>query len=341
MSITQQHIANRLGVSRFTVSSALSGKGRISEQTRMQVLEAAESLGYRTHHAAQATRSGKTGCIALVASTDYGRSSLPHQLIEGLQSELLAHDLHLILAQMPDEQLARRGTLPKFMRQTLCDGLIINYTDHIPNGMLQALREDPIPSVWINTKQPTDCVYPDDRHGGRIATEALIEQGHRQIAYVDYSHGLDNTDPHYSSVDRAMGCTDAMEAAGLQPRLIRPPTTLSAADRLAFSRRWISQPDRPTAVVCYSATSVAIRTVFAAISQGLNVPGDLAIASIDDHPDSTTGIEFATAVVPQLEMGRQAVALLRQKIADPDRTLAPAAIPFTFDTGHTCVPPGS
>ena len=64
--VSQVNIAEELGLSQRAVSLALNGQSGVSRQTRTRVLDTATRLGYRASSSARATRTGRTGCFALV-----------------------------------------------------------------------------------------------------------------------------------------------------------------------------------------------------------------------------------------------------------------------------------
>ena len=64
-SVTIADVANHLGVSKSTVSHALSGKRRISSAVKRQVLEAVRELGYRPNFAARVMNTHRTGLVGV------------------------------------------------------------------------------------------------------------------------------------------------------------------------------------------------------------------------------------------------------------------------------------
>jgi DNA-binding LacI/PurR family transcriptional regulator len=67
-------VAHVAGVSPTTVSHALNGLGRLSEQTRSHVLDVAAQLGYRANPSARNMRSGSTGLVAVINQLSEGTS---------------------------------------------------------------------------------------------------------------------------------------------------------------------------------------------------------------------------------------------------------------------------
>jgi len=134
MATTLKVIAEAAGVSIPVVSQVLNSKGqRFRPETRRRVRQAAERLGYRPNNSARAMATGRLGCAALVLSTQGYRSTLPAELLRGIDEELARHNMHLTIARLPDEKLTREGYVPKILREWLSDGLLINYTSDIPD----------------------------------------------------------------------------------------------------------------------------------------------------------------------------------------------------------------
>jgi LacI family transcriptional regulator len=341
MSATLKDIAEKAGVSDVTVSNVLRNRGRFGTDTRKRVLRAAEELAYRPHAGAKAIRSGRFGCVALLLSSNRAYSSLPGPLLDALHVALAERNLHLTLAQMPDERLTSQGAVPKILRELLSDGLLINYHYRIPRQMIDLIRQYRIPSVWMNAKMPADCVYPDDRRAGARAAEHLIGLGHRRIAYVDYSHGRSAMPTaHYSAADRADGYRDAMRQAGLAPRIIRGGgLSVPYVERQADAAAWLRGNARPTAVLSYGANAIG-PIALAAAKIGLDVPRDLSLMTFSDVPGHYLGGTTTTMLVPHGKLGRKAVQMLMRKIDHPEQRHPPRAVAFGFEPGTTCARAG-
>jgi DNA-binding LacI/PurR family transcriptional regulator len=341
MATTLKQIAEHCGLSVQTVGYVINNKGHLFRpETRDKVLKAARELGYRPNGAAKAMRSGRFGCAALVLSTQEGHSSVFTPLLDGIDGELAKHNMHLVHAPLPDEQLTSDGFVPKILSQWMADGLLINYNAAIPARMIEVIEGHNIPSVWMNSKQKHDCVYPDDFGGGVLATEHLLALGHTRIAFVDYSHGQEVPPKHYSAVDRPGGYAQAMKAAGLEPRLICASGWLTPRERIAFTLDWLRADDRPTAVITYSSFEALPIYHAATAVLGMRLPQALSLATFADFPVDDLGVSIATVVIPRAELGRTAVRMLLQKIEAPARDLAPLALPLSFQPGETCAPPG-
>jgi LacI family transcriptional regulator len=340
MPVTIKQIAERSGLSVPTVSQVLNNKGhRYRSETCKRVLKAVRELNYRPNSSARAIRMGRFNCVALLLSTDPSKSFLPNELLRGIHDGVAEHDYHMSLTVLPDQKLTDDGFVPKILRQWMADGLLVNYHVALPPRMVELIHEHGIPSVWINTKQKSDCVYPDDLNASREATEKLLALGHKDVAYADFGLGENQPSTHHSCADRYDGYAQALRAAGLQPRLMQGPDAIPSSERAAFAAKLLAQPSRPTAIVTYSDTT-AMPIVQGAASLGLQFPRDLSVVTFYEGLTTHSGIGIASMVIPWHEVGYAAFQMLQEKIKDPAQIQAPRALPFTFEPGQTFGPPG-
>lgn len=334
---TQAELANMVGVSQVTVHRALTGSGPVKEETRKKVLKLARDHGYRLNTSASALRKGRFGNVALLQSTEPGRSTFDG--LRGIQDVLDSENILLTAARLPDDQLTHEGFVPRILREWCADGLLINYTHHIPERMVQLIAEYEVPSVWINSKLPADCVHFDDEQGGRLATESLIERGHRHIAFIDLSHAEDELDgSHYSAHDRRAGYEKAMGEAGLTGDVVRGHTRVPAASRAAFAREWLSRDSRPTAVLAYSDRS-ALPVLLAARELGIAVPSELSIMAFSHEPVDRAGVLVSSVQAGHGQLGAEAAEMLLTKLDSPRSALSPTRVPFSAPEGDTVAPP--
>ncbi|MEI8242687.1 MAG: LacI family DNA-binding transcriptional regulator [bacterium] len=338
---TVRDVAAAAGVSLRTVCRVLNGsEDALRAETRTRVLAAAEKLRYVPNASAKAVRRGHSGGIALLLSSDLQRSYLPEALLDGIQEKLRAHDLHMTVAAVPDPQLTDEAVVPKFLRQWMADGLLVNYTIRIPPALVSRIERLRIPAVWINIRRKTDCVYIDDFHAARRLTEYLWRLGHRRIAYVDYHNDLSAPqDWHYSAVDRCRGYEQAMATAGLTARVLRQDGQLPVRRKIEAAVMLLKAPDRPTAIITYSPGRTTLPIHLAAVAHcGLRVPEDLSLTTFSPFAEDDVGVAMTKMLLPEREMGREAVAMLLRKIgrrgAQPSRCLA-----ATLVEGESTAPP--
>lgn len=332
--LTTSQLAKQLGLSRQTVSYALNGRtDRISEEVRARVLNASVKLGCRPNSYARAMRKGQFGAITLLLSTNAYRSELPAPMLDGIHDALSGHDLHLMVARLPDAKLTSEGFVPKVLREYSSDGLLINYTDHIPQTMLELIEQNGLPSIWMNTMLPQSCVHPDDQEAGRDLTAHLIGLGHREIAYVQSV----DFGSHYSTTARCQGYRRAMLEAGLVPRVmanldgahLEGPELRQARRHLKHRLAERLEREPVTGVVAYGSEE-AFAAIRAAQLRGLAPMQQFVAGTFDEAAVEFDEWALPTMLVPNREMGQTAVALLQQAITANHVSHPPVPIPFTL-----------
>lgn len=341
--VTLQDIASRVGVDRSTVSRVLANKaaeGGISRELEQKILAKARQLNYIPNTSARAIRMGRFHCAALLLSTEAGRSYLPSRLLDGIHDELAAADMHLTVAKMPDEKLNSPTYVPKILRSLMADGLLINYTMHLPEHLVEMVDQRQLPAIWINTPREHDTVYPRNYEAALAATGRLLALGHRRIAYIDLCHGrLDVDAAHVTARERYAGYADSMRRGGLEPCELRADEPCLDCDaEMRFARELLKRSDRPTALVCYFSIFVPA-LLRGAWEVGLRVPRDLSIVTFAPENHNEQRLTVSAMVEPHYLMGQQAVRALHEKIERPLESVAAIRPEFVWQEMGTCVAP--
>ena len=338
--ITLQDVASVVGVARSTVSRVLSNKADevgISAELAARIQEKARELNYIPNTSARAIRMGRFNCATLIMSTDSGRSYLPSRLLDGIHDSLAASDLHLTVAKVPDEKLNSEDYVPKILRTLMSDGLLINYTHHLPEHLVEIVEQRQLPAVWINSKQPHDAIYPNNRRGAMLATERLLTLGHTKIAYADFCHGHAELPMcHFSAADRCAGYRDAMRAAGLVPWEVRPDRScVNVEGERDCAMKLLGAAERPTAIVCYF--SIFVPTILWAASKlGIRIPEDLSLITFAAEDLREQGLAVSAYAEPHYQMGIEAVDALRTKIASSKANMRSKELDFIWKDMGTC-----
>ncbi len=317
--VTQQRIADELGVSRQLVSFALQGKGRMSDEKRQKILRFARENNYHeysNHEARQmiSRRYGKrvqTGIIAAVFRPTFeGKplSSLPFfaPFFSGLENEAIERRLDLVLCPLRD------GDLPILVRERRVDGVICLFTHHTETQSIGALSLPLVSLPYEVTGAP--CVGFDDTQGIRLATQHLIELGHRHIAYL----GTGNVKTQRNDAQRLAGYRQALQSAGLPERaewirgdLNRP--TKSAGREAARALLQTHGAGQITAIVC-SNDEIAMGTVEVLQGAGIDVPNQISVTGFDDISVQAGFTPALTSIaIPREQMARRAVELIYQQ----------------------------
>ncbi len=328
--VTMKDVAREAEVSRSVVSKVLTGSNcniRVGVATAARVGQVADAMGYVANSAARAIRRGTFNTIGLLQGTVQPLSLLPPELLDSIQDAVAAKGKHLVLSKLPDEKLADEGFIPKILSESFADGLLVNYNAAIPPKMIALIKQHRIPSVWLNSKQSANCVYPDDHGGSYTATNHLIQLGHRRIMYINFAG-----EGHYSSFDREAGFRQAMQEAGYEPRSWLKE--VFRRDSGEFVKDLLRRDDRPTAVVAY-AQKETLAVLHAAWSLGLRIPEDLSFVTFRPTPVHVVSADPTCIVLPERAIGQAAVELLLQRIGDPSTQFEPIAVPGELYVGNT------
>ncbi|UZH01208.1 LacI family DNA-binding transcriptional regulator (plasmid) [Pantoea anthophila] len=208
---TIQEVANRAGVSKATVSRVLSGNGYVGQEKRQRVLDAIAETGYRPNLLARnlATKSSQT--IGLVITNTLYSGSYFTELMAHSARILEQQGRQLILADGKHTAEQEQAAI-QFLLDLRCDGIII-YPRFLSIDALDAIiSRHKQPILVINRRlrvNQTYCIYSDQHAGSVTAVSHLLNQGHRDIAFITGS--LDSP----TGVERLSGYRAALAAQGI------------------------------------------------------------------------------------------------------------------------------
>jgi DNA-binding LacI/PurR family transcriptional regulator len=319
--VTLQTIADRLGVSRMTVSNAFSKPDQLSADLRAQILQVAEELGYvGPHPAARALASGNAGNVGLLLS-----DSLSYALTDHVAVAFLAAIADEISPTGRALTLLTATAQERFVaaRDVAMDGAFV-YSCIPDSEAVRWLQRRGLPLVYVDDDPAPghSSVNVDDRGGARAAAEHLVALGHERIAIATTGFGgvfgiLD--DPLTAAVaqaerERLRGWVEGLATAGITPVALRLLHTNPVENGFDAGQQLLARKPRPTAVLCFS-DAMASGVVRAAEAAGLSVPRDLSIIGFDDSPLARELRPALTTVRQDFNAkGRAAAAALTESI---------------------------
>ncbi|MDE6887170.1 MAG: LacI family transcriptional regulator [Eubacterium sp.] len=188
--LTMDDVAKALGVSKTTVSRAVSGKGRIGEQTRQKVLEYIAQHNYKPNVMAKGLANKRTYNIGMVLQADLLSSDLPFfpKALKGISEAAAKEAYDVILTLVDTNDLSR---LARVIEDQKVDGLILMRTlqDDKPAEML---KKSGLPFVAMGmTDDPYVCQVDHDHvEACRELTGILLMKGLKKIALIvgDMNH---------------------------------------------------------------------------------------------------------------------------------------------------------
>lgn len=207
--VTIGDIAEQLGVSKTTVSRALSGKGRIGEATRQKVLKCIEEQQYRPNAIAKGLAQSKTYNIGMVIPDDYDLIDMPffQKIIMGVCEYASSLDYDVLMIMVSSDNYSQ---LERVINHNKVDGVILTRTQ-VKDWAADFLKERHIPFATVGTSEDSNVVQVDNDHVGacRELTSILINQGFQHLALLG-----GNTN-HVVTRKRMQGFEAALEAAGM------------------------------------------------------------------------------------------------------------------------------
>ena len=305
--ITLQAIADQLGISKFAVSRALSGKGGVSDDTRARVHAKAIALGYL-----KAAAAAQRSAIHIVFHDhDPVNSELWMQMQNGIQSEAALSgyevQLHWTRSAQQIENVARASA-----------GVVL-VGQHEPET-LEALRRTGKPVVrlgWVAPLDPVDQVTGADHEAGSAIGQYLRERGHRIVGFV---HG---TRVLRGRMERFFGLTEAFVGCeGAQVLELRYGEEGFAASFQSLA----AEGHRPTALFC-SHDGLAVHVVSELHRLGYKVPSDVSIVGYGDFAAAMQiSPPLTTIRLPGEDMGTAAFRLLLERMNGNRRQLPPQRV---------------
>jgi LacI family transcriptional regulator len=305
---TMTDVAQIAGVSQSSVSLALNEMvgARISQATRVRVIEAARSIGYELPSARRASLIG-VGRASIAYLVDEISTS-PHPVVNLDGARDAGWEAgHLVAAYVTRSNRDLEAlTIEAIKRDPAIIGVV--YSTIFTRKVSPPRNLEGVPTVLLNCyaeNRRFSSVVPGEVEGAFTATSHLIAKGHRRIAFINGEPWMD------ASADRLKGYRQALAAARIafDASIVRNGDWLPSQG-CRHTLDLIAQTPRPTAIFCANDL-MAMGALDAAARRGLQVPRDISIMGYDDQELARyTNPPLSTLVLPNYEMGRRAVELL-------------------------------
>ncbi|MEO7068047.1 MAG: LacI family DNA-binding transcriptional regulator [Rhodanobacter sp.] len=338
--VTLNDIAAGCAVSRSTVSLVLRGSPLVNEHTRARVQSELQRQGYVYNRAAANLRRRTSTSIALVLN-DLANPFFA-EFAAGVDEALGAAGFVTLLGCTGESTSRQQAVLGSLLEHSPA-GIILSPAEGSDAHDVLAAVGPHAPLLLFNRELGGDLpqfahwdqLMLDNQHGAVLATEHLIAQGHRRIAFFG---GHQNSS---SCRQRYAGYAQALEAAGLaiEPRwrVECAPTKLDAAHRAGAL---FDTGPAPTAAVCYN-DAVALGLMLALRQRGLRPGQDFALTGFDDIAEAALSMPpLTTLSVAPHARGQQAARLLLQRLgeaqAPSQQTIAPVQL---IVRESSCPPP--
>jgi LacI family transcriptional regulator len=308
---TMRDVALRCGVSTKTVSRVYNDDPYVSEETRERVRRVMREMNYVPNLLARTFRAGRDTAIAIAVPdlSDPFFATLTH----AIEQEAHQRGVAVVIASMGYEPDDERPAMEALLHRMVV-GVIATPISDDQSYLKRWQQQTPI--VFVD-RTPTgivaDSIVSDDRGGGVIATQHLLDHGHTRLAFVGDTMNIQTTRRRleaYQSLLLGAG----LPASANSVVLGGTSSANMAVSFVAFLR----DSDAPTALFSSNARcTIGLVPVLQSLDRT-----DMALVGFGDFPLSNS-VRPAISIIEQdpIRLGRAAALRLFQRLDSPNRRL--------------------
>lgn len=342
-AVTIKHVAADAGVSLQTVSRVINKEPNVRPEMMERVQASIARLGYVPSIAAQRMGGSRSYLILALNDRDrtvadwrerQGRDWVDQMLLGGMLT-CAEHGYRMIIELVDTHSDHIERELMAALAALQPDGVILT-PPHSQNSLItRLLHEQGISFARIGSLQdgPGFALTMDDERAARLATEHLLEIGHRRIGFIagppDFELSGWRVDGWRATMARAALSTEGLLGQG----------DFGYDSGLAAAERLLDGPDAATAIIA-SNDQMAIAALAAVRRRGLSVPEDVSLVSFDDTPVVKFTDPPLTAVVqPIAETISRAVELIIAEKANRGTPEALVVVPSRLELRRSTASP--
>ncbi|GAB4580519.1 MAG: LacI family DNA-binding transcriptional regulator [Anaerolineales bacterium] len=331
-------LARLAGVSKSTVSRALSDSPLISAETRQRIQALAQQHHFRLNQAARQLTMQKSRTVAFVTHVHY-QNNLVHvshlnpffmDILSAASFTLANNGYDLLMAHV---DYADSDWPQRYVDTGKADGFILIASSR-KLQLVQTLRKAGAPFVvWGLPLEnlPIPSVTGDNLMGGRLATEHLLQRGRQRIAC------LGGPQDDYEAHQRYLGYEMALQAADktVDSSLLAYGDYTSESGAQAMHQLLQQAPDLDA--VFASSDAMAIAAIRVLQTHGRRVPADVAVVGYDDLPTAQYNTPPLTTIRQNLERYGQLLAenLIRYlEIGEVVKSMVPVQLIVRASSGE-------
>jgi len=299
-----KQLAKELNLSISSVSKALRDSHEISASTKKAVLAKAKDLNYQVNPYASSLRKQKSKTIAVVVPEVANDFFGP--VISGIESIAQEKGYH-VLIYLTHEDMQKEVAIIKLLQNGRVDGIMISLSEQTTStAHLEELKEMPL-VFFDRVAEHIDApkVTTDDKNSGFMATDHLIKNGCKRIAFLTLSQNLS------ISKKRMSGYLEALKKNQIKRdnSLILNCTGDDRKNNNSI-RKLLKRKNRPDGVFA-SVEKLAISTYEICEELKLKIPRDIKVICFSNSQTAAfLNPSLTTITQPAYEMGREAATIL-------------------------------
>lgn len=327
--VTMQQIADQLGLSKFSVSQALSGKPGISEGTRQLILQTAKTLGYRAANKSNAEsiaaaaeardeREVKPFILVWVKSTRLKEPSFWEKVLLGIMNGCAEFGWeHLIVPVQEESKM--EISIPPYINRASCVGGIVLGT--YPAQTILPIKHSGLPLVLVDHADPLadlDCVVNANIEASKMVCQRLIALGCSSFVFVG------NDTFAVSFRERWWGCRMAVDELGgktgaitLKKWGLNYRNEEIITEYLERKLDQTPQGELPDGFICAN-DRIALELIACLKKRDIAVPGRCRVVGFDNIESAAYATPALTTVhLGKEELGYRAVETLDRRVRRP------------------------
>ena len=314
MKYTINDISRISGYAKSTVSAALNNGPGVGKEARNKILKIAEELRYTPNELAKSISMKHYNTVGVVVRD----ITNPFYAKVCRAIERYAEEYgYTTLIYNTDGRADKIEKAIRLMQGRRVAGIILD-VNGLDEQIENFLKEKSVPCIVFGQNSAyADSVEADDTAGAREIANLLLDYGHRKIAYI----GPDET--NFYSRRRKEGITQVLKEKNVSLKTYtvgNNPDSIKAGYEMI--RSW--EKSEETAIIAYNDL-MAIGIIRALTEKGIRIPQDISIVSFDDV--ETIVFPLTTVNIPEYEMGRQAMELLKNRLSLPDSAFVHIKLP--------------
>ena len=272
--LTISDVAEALGVSKTTVSRAISGKGRIGKDTRERVLAYIEKYNYKPNVLAKGLAKLKTYNIGVMLPEDYTVVDLPffQSCLIGIEETAISMDYDILLTMSRGRDCAQ---LMRMVENHKVDGVILMRT-FTEDAHVEYLMTQNIPFVTVGSSNYQGVIQVDNDHRSacRELISILLMRDMKRIGLIG---GIES---HVVTQSRIQGYMDAHEQAGVP---VNQETMYVNIEKEVMIERAVEKilEQGVDCIVCMD-DAVCIHVLNKLRKEKIVIPGEMKVASFYD-----------------------------------------------------------
>lgn len=194
---TIEDIARELGVSKTTVSRAISGKGRISQATRDRVRAFIKEHDYRPNVVAKGLAQRKTYNIALLMPKDYVATEFLFfkDCMNGICEMASSYEYDIIISMIDGADVSQ---IQRLEANRKVDGIIVSRAV-VSSKVQKYLKNCKEPYILIGPSSDPEVPFVDNKNqeAGKELTSIMLMKGFRNLALLGGNQSYNVTGSRY------------------------------------------------------------------------------------------------------------------------------------------------